>query len=85
MNNRERRASFHNRLTARIKRTADASASAVQTIPMAVSRCGRPDEPLPFLASAFDVFVILASGVNRFAIENQEHETEKPRRAGAFP
>lgn len=85
MNNRERRAPFHNRLTARISRTADASASAMQTIPIAVSRRGRLDEALPFLTSAFDVFVILASSANRFAIGNQEHETEKPRRAGAFP
>lgn len=85
MNNRERRAPFHNRLTARINRTADASASAMQTIPIAVSRCGRPGELLPFLTSAFNVFVILASSANRFAIGNQVHETEKPRRTGAFP
>ena len=85
MNNRERRAPFHNRLTARIKRTAEASASAVQTIAIAVSRRGQPDESLPFLASAFNVFVILASGVDRFAIGNQKCETEKPRRTGAFP
>jgi hypothetical protein len=53
MNNREMRTRFQSLLMARIKRTAEASASAMQMVPIAVSLCLRQDEERPFPASIF--------------------------------